>query len=527
MFLLVTLESQPGVRSQVIRLTPCRHCAVHNLPLSHLYTFQLQLPHLSPHTPRHTRPHRYHLILTSDTHRDHRIPLDTMARKHKNGNSRADRPSDSASGNASSGGEPGDSIPGHFEIRVEPVLGDKRRRRPQWMNRLRSNSATVVEPDPSDSDASFNHAAPSKHPDDDTLDEEDDDIEIVIGNDEYPPPALQRKANSERARKVTFDSRPASTSSKTNASPKGILKKSESGVSGVVLPITPTLILNQGVAQSSSAATENSPDHISMRPSRLQLPRRPSRSNTVDSVLTTVQVAEVALSQKPRDVVMESSSDSDSGHRGPTTTLAKEIVKELVKEVKLLQPENSRSVSGSPPQLSLNTPTESSTTQPSPQSSPSFSQTARPNSRLSVRRRQQAWRQRRGLRKSRETEEYVDTVLGQVGEALSDKPKSVSPIMISTEPPSFYWDPTGAFNYYSSAEWWENLRKRANVTSDGSRSYRKQLFLTVDGIAMWICNVVSRVRKKCLSVRLRFSGVRSRLTSGWWSSTEGSVIGSV
>lgn len=429
------------------------------------------------------------------------------------------------------------------------------------MTRLRNNSANVVEPDTSDSDTSFSH---SKQIDDDTRDDtrddDDDEIEIVLPRNvsneiprssvfrrvstevvPAPPPVeeqqQQRKVSGDKPRKVTFDSSPTSAK-KTVVAAKGILKKPEpapaqgpaQGPYAVMLPLTPTQVLNQEPMASTSAvasaATENNSDQSSRgstRPHRLHLPRRPSRSSTLDSVMGNVQVAEVAQAGKPRQVVVESSSSECSSPVGSTSTLAKEIARELVKEVKLLQPEPvlPPRPPDSPPALSLDTPAESS---------PVLVQVHRPG-RLGVRRRQQAWRQRRVVRKAVETGAYVDKVVDEVNARAREPPHpTVEPVSGSEssttrpEAPSFYWDPSGAFEFYTSTQWWDQLRDRANSADGGSRSYRKQLFLTVDGAALWlyasVTGCVTRVRSRCESVM----GLASRLQARFgWSSDGGAV----
>lgn len=97
------------------------------------------------------------------------------------------------------------------------------------MTRLRNNPANVVEQDTSDSDGSFSH---SKHIDDDTRDDDDDEIEIMtprnvsseiprssvfrrVSTEVVPAPSspddYQRKVSGDKPRKVTFDSSPTST----------------------------------------------------------------------------------------------------------------------------------------------------------------------------------------------------------------------------------------------------------------------------------------------------------------------------
>lgn len=411
------------------------------------------------------------------------------------------------------------------------------------MTRLRNNSANVVEPDTSDSDGSFSH---SKQIDDDTRDDDDDEIEIVLPRNvsneiprssvfrrvstevvPAPPPVeeQQRKVSGDKPRKVTFDSSPTS-GKKTVVAGKGILKKPEAGPYAVMLPLTPTHVLNQEpVASTSTAAVNNNSEQSSKapsRPHRLHLPRRSSRSSTVESVMSTAQVAEVAQAAKPRQVVVESSSSECSSPVGNTSTLAKEIARELAKEVKLLQPEPvlPPRPPDSPPAFSLDTPADSS---------PVLAQVHRPG-RLGVRRRQQAWRQRRGVRKAVETEAYVDKVVEEVNAQPSEpKTPTVEPVLGSEssarpEAPSFYWDPSGAFEFYTSTQWWDHLRARANSANGGSRSFRKQLFLNVDGAALWlyasVTGCVTRIRSRCESVM----GLASRVQAQFgWSSDGGAV----
>ncbi|KAG5366648.1 hypothetical protein CJU89_1085 [Yarrowia sp. B02] len=457
-----------------------------------------------------------------------------MGRKTKHAQVRHDRPADLAAGNASSGSDAGKAIPGHSDVRVDPVSGDKRHRRPQWMTRLRSNSYNV-EHDTSDSDGSFSH---SKQIDDDTRDD-DDDIEILLPrnvsneiprssvfrrvNTEIvpapPPVEEQRKVSGEKPRKVTFDNSPTS-SKRTAVAAKGILKKPEPGPYAVVMPLTPTQVLNQEPVVSTPSAAENVSDQSSRgspsRGLRLHLPRRPSRSSTLESVSDGAQVTEVAHAGKPRQVMVESPSPESHSPVG-TSSLAKEIARELVKEVKLLQPEP---MPPSPPTLSLDSEAHSS---------PNLVHAHR-TSRLGVRRRQQAWRQRRVVRKAVSTDAYVDKVLEQVNSARASDPvaepvsRSSSFAGSSTDAPSFYWDPLGAFEFYTSTAWWDNLRDRANVTSEGSRPYRKQLFLTVDGAIVWVYSTVtgcvSRLRSRCESVMGLVSRIQARFG---WSSDGGAV----
>lgn len=409
------------------------------------------------------------------------------------------------------------------------------------MTRLRNNSANVVEPDTSDSEGSFSH---SKQIDDDTRDDDDDDIEIVlprnvsneiprsyvfrrVSTEVVPAPApveeqQQRKVSGDKPRKVTFDSSPTSTK-KTAVAPKGILKKPEPGPYAVMLPLTPTQVLNQEpVASTSTAVEKNSSDQSSKgpaRPHRLHLPRR---SSTLESVMSTAQVAEEAQAGKPRQVVVESSSSECSSPVGNTSTLAKEIARELVKEVKLIQPEPvlPPRPPDSPPAFSLDNPAESS---------PALVQVHRPG-RLGVRRRQKAWRQRRVVRKAVETEAYVDKVVDEVNAQASEpsdptgEPVSGSESSARPEAPSFFWDPSGAFEFYTSTQWWDHLRARANSAKDGSRSYRKQLFLTVDGTALWlytsVIGCVTRIRSRYESMMGLVSRVQAQFG---WSSDGGAV----
>lgn len=463
-----------------------------------------------------------------------------MGRKFKHApQARADRPADSPAANTSFGSDAGKAIPGHSEVRVDPVSGDKRRRRPQWMTRLRNNPANVVEQDTSDSDGSFSH---SKQIDDDTRDDDDDEIEIMtprnvsseiprssvfrrVSTEVVPAPSspddYQRKVSGDKPRKVTFDSSPTSTK-KTVVAAKSILKKPEPEPYAVMLPLTPTRVLNQEQPVASISTTaETHPSQSSRgssRPHRLHLPRRPSRSSTLDSVMGNAPVAEATRADKPLQVTVDSSS-SESSPEAPTSSLAKEIARELVKEVKLLQPAPllpSRP-RGSPPVLSLDTPAESS---------PSQSHAHR-TGRLSVRRRQQAWRQRRVVRKAIRTDAYVDKIVHEInGQESKPEGPTSEPVSESTssprvdgKAPSFYWDPSGAFEFYTSAQWWEHLRDRANSANDGSRSFRKQLFLNVDGAAMWlhatVTGCVSRVRSRCESVMALVSRIQARF--GWYS----------
>lgn len=399
------------------------------------------------------------------------------------------------------------------------------------MTRLRSNSANVVDNDTSDSDVSFTQ---SKQLDDDTHDDthdadDDDDIEIVLPRNvsneiprssvfrrvstEVVPPESARKVSGDKTRKVTFDSSPSS-SKKTVVSAKGILKKPEVPGSpyAVVTPVTPTQVLTQDLGTENSGL------------SRLHLPRRPSRT--------------LEECGKPRQVAMESSSDETSSPA--TTSLAKEIARELVKEVKLLQP-----VDGLQPVSGGNVLQPVSVLQPEPvlpptDPNPNLAQVHRIG-RLGVRRRQQAWRQRRGVRKAQETDLYVDSVLHEVnrkpvGSGESGRPLfTASPTQMSPEAspgsspraggredaPSFYWDPSAAFNFYTSTEWWEDLRSRAQAAPDGSRSYRKQLFLTVDGFATWVYSTVTGCVARVQSRVETVQGLVSRLQ--WWSSDGGAV----
>ncbi|KAG5356563.1 hypothetical protein CKK34_5930 [Yarrowia sp. E02] len=273
-----------------------------------------------------------------------------------------------------------------------------------------------------------------------------------------------------------------------------------------MLPLTPTQVLNQDLPVAENNSDQSS--RGSPRSHRLHLPRRPSRSNSIDTVQQVAHAAD--------------SSSSESSPVASTSSLAKEIARELVREVKLLQPEPvlPPRPQDSPPVFSLDAP-----------ASPHLGLAPRPG-RLGVRRRQQAWRQRRVVRKAVQTDAYVDKIVDEVNAQASEPTGPTSePVSESAsssrggmEAPSFYWDPAGAFEFYTSTQWWDQLRDRANAPSDGSRSYRKQLFLNVDGAAMWIytsvTGCVSRVRSRCESVMGLVSRVQARFG---WSSDGGAV----